>query len=193
MSFFSKKFESFGANTQKLWPKNKSETKVWHLALSVSCNHPQKYLLYIPWVIWSQNTKVMAKKQISMQGVTQNRTGLSCNHLAVKFLSRFIIAYQYLFPCFALPYCLLFYLQVCQTSINAVIGRPPLHSLTLIEIFELNAPNWIFFYNGHFGSLQWQLNRTFNYFLSVTLVIFSYLIEWLAWTIQAKHWKLLRT
>jgi len=39
-----------------------------------------EYLLYESWVIWSQNTKVMAKKQISMQGVTQNSTDVSCNH-----------------------------------------------------------------------------------------------------------------
>jgi len=40
MSSFPINFESFGARTQKLWPKNKSETKVWQNALSLSCNHP---------------------------------------------------------------------------------------------------------------------------------------------------------
>jgi len=40
MSSFPINFESFGSRTQKLWLKNKSKTKVWQNALSVSCNHP---------------------------------------------------------------------------------------------------------------------------------------------------------
>jgi len=39
-----------------------------------------EYLLYKSCVIWSQNIEVMAKKYISMQSVTQNRTCVSCNH-----------------------------------------------------------------------------------------------------------------
>jgi len=35
---------------------------------------------YESWVIWSQNTKVMAKKQINLQDVTQNSVGVSYNH-----------------------------------------------------------------------------------------------------------------
>jgi len=45
MSIFPENFESIGARTQKLRPKNKSETKVWHLALSVSYNHPDFLIL----------------------------------------------------------------------------------------------------------------------------------------------------
>jgi len=43
-------------------------------------NNSHEYLAYKSWVIWSQNTKVMAKKQISMQGVKQNSKSVSCNH-----------------------------------------------------------------------------------------------------------------
>jgi len=39
MSSFPINFESFAAKTEKLWPENKSKTKVWQNASSVSCNH----------------------------------------------------------------------------------------------------------------------------------------------------------
>jgi len=48
ISSFPENFKSIKARAQKLWPKNKSEMKVWHLALSVFCNHPsvtKKFLI----------------------------------------------------------------------------------------------------------------------------------------------------
>jgi len=53
------------------WKLRKKLYKVYN-------NH--EYLPYRSWVIWSQNSKIMAKKQISMQCVSQNRTSVSCNH-----------------------------------------------------------------------------------------------------------------
>jgi len=38
------------------------------------------YVAFEFWVICSPNTKVMAKKLISIQKVRQNRIGVSCNH-----------------------------------------------------------------------------------------------------------------
>jgi len=43
-------------------------------------NNSHEYLAYKSWVIWSQNTKVMAQKQISIQSVMQNSTSVSCNY-----------------------------------------------------------------------------------------------------------------
>jgi len=39
-----------------------------------------EYLTYKSSAIWTQHAKVMAKKQISMQDVMQNSTGISCIH-----------------------------------------------------------------------------------------------------------------
>jgi len=42
-----------------------------------------EYLPYKSWAIWTQNAKVMAKKQIRMHGMTGNSTGVSCIHPSV--------------------------------------------------------------------------------------------------------------
>jgi len=50
-------------------------------------NNSYEYLAYKSWIIWNQNTKVMAKKQISMQNVMQNSTSVSYNHPLVEYIS----------------------------------------------------------------------------------------------------------
>jgi len=43
-------------------------------------NNCHEYLACESWVIWSQKTKIMAKKQIRTQYVTQNSTSVFCKH-----------------------------------------------------------------------------------------------------------------